>query len=328
MKTKDKIDQEYWEEMASILSREDNNRFEMPGSLPDGKEKEMLNYLIEMKNSGGKDKEVVDNAWERLLNRLENENLINNAPDRSFRLPVLVRIAAMIVIVVGLGITGKMVISDRLNPAMKVVATSQTEKNIRVNLSDGSTVMLNRNSEISYPARFSGKERKVTLKGEAFFEITPDSKRPFLIDAGEACVKVLGTSFNVMTDNGNSEVEVLVATGKVLVTSSDGSREITLEPGNVGTVSNNAISKSENRDPNYMWNSEVLIYNGDPLEKTFSDLLRVHNMNIVLSDEDIAQKRFTSVIDSQAPDTIITMICKTFNLKYEKSGEVYYISGK
>ncbi|MEZ5011902.1 MAG: DUF4974 domain-containing protein [Bacteroidales bacterium] len=114
-----------------------------------------------------------------------------------------------------------------------------------------------------------------------------------------------------------------------LVTSADGSRELTLEPGTIGAVNNQSSIKSENHDPNYMsWNTEVLKYNGESLDKTFHDLKRVHGINIITDDDLILQKRITTTFDNQSPDTIITMICKTFILDYEKRGEVYYISRK
>ncbi len=62
------------------------------------------------------------------------------------------------------------------------------------------------------------------LRGEAFFEIAPDASKPFIIDAGEANIKVVGTSFNVITNNPESEVEVFVKTGKVLVSDNSGSQ--------------------------------------------------------------------------------------------------------
>ncbi|MEZ5011901.1 MAG: FecR domain-containing protein [Bacteroidales bacterium] len=185
MKTNDKMSQEYWEEMASFLSRKTITRLICKTIFLTGKEKELINYLTEMKNSTGEDKEVVDSAWESLHRRLENENLLKSGQTRSFNIPAIARIAAMVIIVIGLGITTKFLVSNKINPAVRVVSTSQTEKNVRVNLADGSTVILNRNSELTYPARFVSKERKVTLKGEAFFEITPDADSPFLVDAGK-----------------------------------------------------------------------------------------------------------------------------------------------
>ena len=77
-------------------------------------------------------------------------------------------------------------------------------------------LFLNRNTRLSYRDNFGRHGRNVTLSGEAFFEITRDEKNPFIVDAGNASVKVIGTSFNVITKNSDSAVEVFVKTGQVL----------------------------------------------------------------------------------------------------------------
>ncbi|WP_431217232.1 FecR family protein [Puia sp. P3] len=64
-------------------------------------------------------------------------------------------------------------------------------------LSDGSKVLLNAASSIQYPVAFAGKERRVVVTGEAYFEVAPDKSRPFRVDAGGQAVDVLGTSFDV-----------------------------------------------------------------------------------------------------------------------------------
>ena len=87
-------------------------------------------------------------------------------------------------------------------------------------MEDGTVILLKPNSSIEYPAKFSAVDRKVTLKGEAFFDVTKDKNRPFIISTSELTVKVLGTSFNVMAYEGAKEISVAVKTGKVSVVKS------------------------------------------------------------------------------------------------------------
>ncbi|GAB3264193.1 FecR family protein [Larkinella harenae] len=84
-------------------------------------------------------------------------------------------------------------------------------------LADGSAVRLEKNSRISYPAKFSGDFREVYLSGEAFFEVAPNPRKPFLIYANETVTKVLGTSFRIRAFDNDTKVEVAVRTGKVSV---------------------------------------------------------------------------------------------------------------
>ena len=83
---------------------------------------------------------------------------------------------------------------------------------------DGSIVTLNRNSKLIFPKHFTKNVREVTITGEAFFDVKPNTSKPFIINAGNVQVKVLGTSFNVCAYPGTETVEVVVESGKVQVT--------------------------------------------------------------------------------------------------------------
>jgi ferric-dicitrate binding protein FerR (iron transport regulator) len=196
-------------------------------------------------------------------------------------------------------------------------------------LEDGSRIFLNRNSELRYKKNFGKKERNVILKGEAFFDIAHDASKPFTIDAGNASVKVLGTSFNVITTNQYSEVEVFVKTGKVMLSDPEKSRSLELDPGFIGKIDGEKAEKSINTNPNYLsWNTGLLVYNGQKLETVFKDLKRVYNMDIVADDKSILENRWTSPIDNLNEETIIRLICASFNLGYVKDGKEYHLVKK
>jgi len=201
-------------------------------------------------------------------------------------------------------------------PEKITVTSAAGEKNIEVLLADGSKIYLNRDSKLTYPKEFGRSSRKVSLRGEAFFDISPDPSRPFIIDAGKASIRVLGTSFNVMTDNGHSEVEVYVSSGKVLLASNDGSKSVTLEPEYVGKLSDTGSSQARNTNANYLsWHTGMLVYDGERLEVVFEDLRRTFNIDITAGDPAINDYRLTSPFEHQPHDTIIKLICTTFNLR-------------
>jgi ferric-dicitrate binding protein FerR (iron transport regulator) len=209
----------------------------------------------------------------------------------------------------------------------KITLTSDSDqKNIEVLLSDGSTVFLNRNSSLTYPKNFRSGTRKVSLKGEAFFDIARDEEHPFIIDAGKAKIRVLGTSFNVITDNAENEVEVYVASGKVMVTSVDGSGSLTLEPEYVGKVSGSNAKQERNSNVNYLaWHTGMLSYDGERLGVVFKDLKRAYNIEIKVADPEINDFRLTSPFEQQPQDTIVKLICTTFNLRSVREGNTYIL---
>ena len=320
MKKNDKIekmtDQE-WADAAAWLSGEETAGDEAARILL-SEDEEIMKKWNDLKNTDSKTIDV-DKAWNKLSSRIEAEEVSVPVHRLSFT-GAFMRIAAMVVIVFGLGL----LVFEVATPEKLSKSSAAGEKNILVSLSDGSKVYLNRDSKLIYPGRFGHNSRRVTLKGEAFFDIAPDAAHPFIIDAGKAKVKVLGTSFNVITDNGNNEVEVYVSTGTVMLTSNDGSQSLTLEPGYIGKMSETNSSNSLNTNVNYLsWNTDRLIYDGEKLGVVFEDLKRAYNINIMAADPAINNYRLTTQFDDQPHDTIIKVICTTFNLHSVREGDTY-----
>jgi ferric-dicitrate binding protein FerR (iron transport regulator) len=313
----EKMSEQDWADAAAWLSGESKAGEEAARILID-EDNDIMKKWNDLKNI---DDEIidVDKAWDRLNGRIESESPVITLERRSF-IYSFARIAAMVIIVTGLGwLFLKVAGTEKIT-----VSSGPGEKNIEVLLADGSRVYLNRDSRLTYPEDFRGDSRKVSLAGEAFFDIAADASRPFIIDAGNASVKVLGTSFSVMTDNGNNEVEVFVESGTVLLSSDNGSHNVTLEPKFVGRVSDTGASQAVNTDANYLsWHTDMLVFDGERLETVFADLKRTFNISIVAADPAINEYRLTSPFVDQPHDTIIKVICTTFNLHSVREEGVY-----
>ena len=319
-----------WEEIASALSGEKECQPELMKRFMDDNP-EVEKRWKGMTNMSDEKNISIDDAWNKVSSRIETEAASGfREPARLLSMrSILMRVAAAALILVGIGAaTLYFVSSDSLSRKI-VVATGNNQVNYRVPLPDGSSIFMNRNSKLIYHSSFGRHNRNVALSGEAFFEIAPDASRPFIIDAGKASVKVVGTSFNVITNNTNSAVEVFVRTGKVMLTDNNGTNSMLLEPGYVGTMDSKLSEKRLNSNPNYLaWQTRSLVYNGQTLDVVFRDLKRVYNMEIVADDPDILNETWTSPIDNQSQDTIIRLICVIFNLGYSKDGEVYHLLRK
>lgn len=99
-------------------------------------------------------------------------------------------------------------------------------------LADNSRVWLNPQSSLTYDADFGGSERKVLLKGEAFFEIQPDPDKPFLVETDQLTTRVLGTAFNVIAREGSDRTEVTLVEGKVAIETKQGDT-LSMQPGEI-----------------------------------------------------------------------------------------------
>lgn len=318
-----------WEFLASCLSGENGSSSAEESCGESRSNTAELWKSMEKIRGEQTGKTDTDRAWTRLHSRLKENNLLpEEAPARPAilrSLPLFIRIAAVIVMVAGMGWAATYMFRNATE--MVLVSTGELEKNVSVELPDGSRVILNHDTELSYPAKFKQGGRLVTLEGEAFFDIVSDPSNPFMIDAGKASIKVLGTSFNVNTSNRNDEVEVYVKSGRVLFTSTDGSDSLQLEEGFMGlTVSGNA-EKRPNENPNYMaWNSGILVYEGARLETVFNDLYSVYGIEISLSDQQINDNTITTVFEGLTEEELIRIISSTFNLSWKKEGRVYVLS--
>ncbi|HBZ22337.1 MAG TPA: hypothetical protein DEO60_14485 [Bacteroidales bacterium] len=331
MKNRDNYTDKEWEELSSLLSDEQNDNKDLLGRFMAEDRYNTIKYWKEIKEMNS-DREIdVDKAWNKLHSRLSENGLIKKAPPvrRILTGTAFFRIAAAVLLLAGIGSVLLFMNDKGVLSSKTVVATTDNQKNLQVTLPDGSNIFLNRNTRLSYRKNFGRHERNVTLSGEAFFDVTRNENNPFIIDAGKASVKVLGTSFNVITSNQDSAVEVFVKTGQVMVSGSESSDNLILEPGYIGTMLPERSEKSVNNNPNYLsWKTGLLVYDGQTLDIVFGDLKRVYNMDIVADDPEIITNTWTSPIDNQTQETIIRLICTSFNLSYTKEGNVYHLAKK
>jgi ferric-dicitrate binding protein FerR (iron transport regulator) len=331
MKKIERFTDKEWEELASVLSDEKGDQTDLLDRFMAGDTNNSGKKWKDLKNMNSQEQIDVDKAWNNLHSRLiENGLKISESPARiSFMSTTLFRIAVVALILLSLGAAAIYMNNAGYLSKITTVIAGNDQKNILISLPDDSKIYLNRNSEFSYRMNFGKHGRNVKLTGEAFFEISPDVSKPFIIDAGKAIVKVVGTSFNVITNNRESEVEVFVKTGKVLVSDNSGSQSIQLDPGFVGTVDTKRSSKTLNSNPNYLsWKTGYLEYNGQKLSVVFNDLKRVYNMDIIADDPGILENTWVSPIDNLPQETIIRLICTSFNLGYTKDGNIYHLSKK
>ncbi|MBK7709973.1 MAG: FecR domain-containing protein [Bacteroidales bacterium] len=331
MNNKGKYSDSDWEELASLLSGEKNEHSELLGRFIDEDKTDTAKKWKELRSMSDEKEINVDNAWKNVYDRINEDadkRVISHVRS-GFLHSSFMKVAAIALIILSLGTAGAYLLNPDIFSKRITIATSNDQKNVQVSLPDGSTIYLNRNSEFSYRSNFGNHARNVMLTGETFFEIAPDASKPFIIDAGKAKVRVVGTSFNVISKNRESAVEVFVKTGKVTISNNTGAESLSLDPGYVGTMDSGTSRKTMNNNPNYIsWKTGLLIYNGQKLDVVLSDLKRVYNMDIDVADPAILENEWTSPIDNQPQETIIRLICASFNLSYTKDGDVYHLTRK
>lgn len=245
-------------------------------------------------------------AWERFQSRIKNTDT-KVIPLKKKRFG-WARIAASVILVTGIGfityLNLKEPIKERNIFADKAPLTDT--------LPDNSIVTLNKHSLITYKENFEGKKRTVRLKGEAFFNVTPNKQKPFIISVNKVEITVVGTSFNVKADY-DGVTEVVVETGIVRV--ANGKRTIELRAGERVTISDNdsIATKEEVTDKLYKYyRTKEFVCENTPLWKLVDVLNEAYEANIIIANDKLKDLRITSPFYNESLDRVLTLIQDTF----------------
>lgn len=160
-------------------------------------------------------------------------------------------------------------------------------------LEDGTEVYLNTGSKIVFPNHFANDRRVVEVTGEAYFKVTKDANRPFIVKTASFSTQVLGTEFNIRA-YPQEESSVTLVTGKVLVTSSEnGDSQATLSPGQNATSQGGQIIVKDVDIENYTaWKDGYFFFGEASLDDIMTEISRWYNVRVEYSNEDLKKLKF------------------------------------
>ena len=193
-------------------------------------------------------------------------------------------------------------------------------------LSDGSKVWLNSMTEFRFPVAFTGEERKVYLTGEAYFEVAPNSKHPFIVVTEEGMeVKVYGTEFNMNTYQ-HGVVQTVLVSGKVGIRVNATGKEVMLAPRQMAEYSEKTgMVRVEDTDPyRYIaWKDGEFVFERETIEEIMERLGRWYDVKVFYENESLKQKRFTGVISRYEDiEQLLSVIEGPATLSFEVKGNV------
>lgn len=278
-------------------------------------------------------------AWQKVQSKMHRPQLrvVQKNNVRKEVISRFYKVAAIVVFAVLLGSAGYYFgFRNKVTEVYSEIISAEKQVIGEYILPDGSVVALNSNSKLVFPSNFKGNTREVTIYGEAFFDVKPDASKPFIINAGNAQVKVLGTSFNVKAYPENETVEVVVATGKVQVSGKTGSEvndnvQILLVPGEKGIVTNNGSmpAKMENTNPNYLaWKTHDFVFNEIPLRDVISCLEKTYHVDIEVAQPELNDLKLTAHFENKPIDFVLNVVRLTFNLNLSEENEQFIFSDR
>lgn len=235
-------------------------------------------------------------------------------------------IAATLIVALGIGSTFRALQRRAAPPVTEKAAveyrTARGQRQI-IKLSDGSAVTLAPASLLRVPAAFP-RTRAVQLEGAAFFEVTHDPARPFTVRARDGFARVLGTSFNVSAYSTDGGVEVVVATGRVLLRQAERDEGVVLTVGQAGRLSDaGAVRVQSGIDVSQRiaWTQGRLIFRGVRFIEMVPALERWYDVDIEIADSTVAETRVTALLENQTADEVVKLLAETVGAQYTRSGK-------
>ncbi|WP_448137663.1 FecR family protein [Sphingobacterium siyangense] len=191
----------------------------------------------------------------------------------------------------------------------------------QITLPDGTKVWLNAGSSLKYPMSFAKNERRVSLEGEAFFEVTKDSARPFKVLSKGQEIEVLGTAFNVNAYPDNTSIKTTLVNGKVKLSNDKRySEAIYLLPGQQSTNTNNGKIQLANVDtaPFTAWKEGLFYFDETPLSDALQQIGRWYNVEVKYKGE-VPQTHFYGRIKRSKPLRDVLDVLEEGGLRFELS---------
>lgn len=269
---------------------------------------------------------------------LENarESLVTHKPlTHRHAIPVtqILRYAASIALLIGFGFLGGLLIADiPSNIKTSEIFVSRGSR-ANITLPDGSMVWLGHESSLSYPEKFFGSSREVTLTGEAFFDVESDENHPFLVHTSGPTIRVTGTEFYVHDYPSDPMMETSLVTGKIdlllnkrlLSKMQPGSKLVYMKQSGKLLAGDFEASYYE------FWKKGEYSFIDKPFSELASMMQRIYNVEIIFGNNELKEKRFTGSMGSD--DNVYTLLeifkkSSSANFNYSIDNNKIYVTTK
>ncbi len=193
-------------------------------------------------------------------------------------------------------------------------------------LHDGSRVWLNAGSSLKYPTAFRGKDRTVTVTGEAYFEVAKNKQMPFKVICGAQTVEVLGTHFNISAYEDEEATKTTLLEGAVKVTA--GRQAIVIAPGEQTSFDNSSIQKNEvDVEQEVAWKNGLFSFKGDDLKAIMRQISRWYDVEIEYSGT-TSDEKFYGQIPRNSKLSEVISILELNNVHFKSNGRKIIVSSE
>lgn len=273
--------------------------------------------------------ELDEKTEQRML--VQIRSTISQGRKRSLRTASLRRAmqwAAMIVLPVLSALLVYLITSDQLPGNNRVTITAPNGEKAIVTLADGSRVWINSGSSLTYGNDFNRHERKVSLDGEAYFEVAKDAQRPFIVHTREMNIQALGTVFNVSAYSDENYSSTVLVEGKIKVNAGGQVEILTENERAIVDKANHSLSTDRVYASDFtQWKDGNLYFDNSTFDEIANTLSRVFNVKIRFASEKLRPIRFTGTLGNSSIRNALDILSLTSSMHYEMNGtviELYY----
>lgn len=300
------------------------------GSCSNEEIAELNHWLENLEEDHHSDFRFIDDAHEQNLKDEIRSNIREGIKQRTFRKRFFatswVRIAASVLLVSGTSVFAWIYWQSLRNKPIELVEVYAGSGEMKeVILPDGSSVHLNAKTRFKYEKDFSGKTRQVYLEGEAFFKVTRNPEKPFIIKTAQLQTKVLGTSFNIKAYPGTEKEEVTVVTGKVNVQNPQSSINLLPNQKVVYNLQNRQLSQINvsNAHDYLAWTEGRLVFEDASLTEIVEVLSRKYDVRIELGNVKMKKCMLNAQFKNEQLEKILEKLCLFLDASYYmKDGHV------
>lgn len=219
----------------------------------------------------------------------------------------------------------------RQDDVMQMTASTARGQTYQFTLPDGTRVWLNADSKISFPAQFSGKERKILLSGEGYFEVAKDKAHPFIVASDLQEVEVLGTHFNISAYKDEGDVKTTLLEGSVrvnLMTANVDKSTRMLTPGQQSVLSGDGVIKVSSVDTELAvaWKNNQFLFDNAELGAIMRMVERWYNVDVVFMDEISREKFGGGVSRFDKVSKVLQSLETTGKVHFKVEGRKIYVS--
>jgi transmembrane sensor len=194
---------------------------------------------------------------------------------------------------------------------------------LQVTLKDGTKVWMNAVTEIQFPEAFDSLERRIILKGEAYFEVERDSLRPFIVETNGLSTTALGTSFNISTKS-QEQINISLLTGKVKISSTSNPEDVYLEPGkelNYNLANQKQTVRTFDTYRVLAWKEGALLFMDATLATVVTQLEEWYGVKIKIQNGGNIHWKYTAVYRNQSLEDVLNSISYTQQFDYTLEGK-------